>query len=89
MAETKNSCYDCAYMRTVPWDAHIACGFDFRSAQKLMPKGDQHGIDNGWFTFPVNYDPKWMTSECQGFTTELDPDLGIDPFISLIQMMRG
>jgi len=28
--------------------------------------GDQHGIKNGWFNFPYNYDPVWLI-KCQGF----------------------
>jgi len=88
--ETVNkSCFNCAYKRTVPGDAHIACGFNFKKAEKPIPAGDPHGIKNGWYSFPINYDPNWMREECQGFAVESDPGLTIEPFESLIQMMRG
>ena len=90
MAETtKKSCYSCAYKRNVPGDAHIACGFNFKKAEKPTPKGDSHGIANGWFTFPINYDPNWMRSDCGGFSITSDPEFAIEPFESLIQLMRG
>jgi hypothetical protein len=33
--------------------------------RKLMPQGEYHGIKNGWYNFPVNYDPVWMISKCK------------------------
>jgi len=32
----------------------------------LKVKANQHGIDNGWFWFPWNFDPTWL-EECSGF----------------------
>lgn len=29
-------------------------------------KGDPHGIHNGWFCHPLNFDPVWL-EECDGF----------------------
>jgi len=34
--------------------------------QKLVIKGNQYGIDSGWFKFPIDYDPVWL-EECSGF----------------------
>ena len=34
---------------------------------KLGVTGDPHGIKNGWFNFPWNFDPVWLNS-CDGFT---------------------
>lgn len=28
--------------------------------------GNHHGIRSGWFSWPVDYDPAWLT-ECTGF----------------------
>jgi hypothetical protein len=28
--------------------------------------GDPHGIKNGWFNWPFNFDPIWL-NECNGF----------------------
>jgi hypothetical protein len=34
---------------------------------KLKVKGDPHGVRNGWFNFPFDFDPVWL-EECEGFT---------------------
>ena len=36
------------------------------SAAALNVKGDPHGIQNGWFSWPWNFDPTWLQS-CDGF----------------------
>lgn len=33
----------------------------------LSIKGSSHGIKNGWFNFPYNFDPVWLEN-CDGFT---------------------
>ncbi len=35
-------------------------------AEKLGIKGLRQGIEGGWFTWPVNFDPTWLIS-CNGF----------------------
>ena len=35
-------------------------------ANKLDIKGDAHGIRNGWFNWPFNFDPVWLL-KCNGF----------------------
>jgi len=32
----------------------------------IKVKGHEHGIKNGWFMFPYNFDPTWLL-ECDGF----------------------
>jgi hypothetical protein len=32
----------------------------------LNIRANQHGIDNGWFNWPFNFDPAWLLS-CDGF----------------------
>jgi len=34
---------------------------------KLNIKGNQHGINMGWFMWPCNFDPVWLEN-CDGFT---------------------
>ena len=29
-----------------------------------------HGIQQGWFLYPVNFDPAWLLT-CKGYTTEI------------------
>ena len=35
-------------------------------AEKLNIKGSPHGIKNGWFNWPYNFDPIWLEN-CDGF----------------------
>jgi len=34
--------------------------------QALGVTGDSHGIKNGWFNWPWNFDPTWLKT-CKGF----------------------
>lgn len=47
-------CYTCKHKRNVPGNAHVMC---------LKPDddvtGDEWGIQNGWFIYPVLFDPTW------------------------------
>lgn len=37
-----------------------------QGARDLNVKGDAHGIANGWFNWPWNFDPVWLES-CDGW----------------------
>lgn len=43
-------------------DAHTALGI----------KGHRQGIVNGWFLWPVNFDPTWLEA-CNGFEAKSEP----------------
>lgn len=62
---SKTNCWDCKHKRTVPGDAHIKC-------VKPDPKmtGNQHGIKNGWFYYPLLFDPIWRTKECDNYESK-------------------
>ena len=36
------------------------------NTEKLAIKGNAHGIRNGWFNWPMNFDPVWL-EECNGY----------------------
>ena len=55
-------CYDCQYKQDVAGNAHIEC-----VKPDVMMTGSQHGIQNGWFMYPLLFDPTWMTKECVNF----------------------
>ena len=38
-----------------------------RAADALNIHAHYHGIRNGWFVWPVNFDPTWLET-CDGFT---------------------
>lgn len=78
-------CYKCKYRGNVPGDAHSCCRypgnktgmFDFfknenkKNERKLNIKAELHGVMNGWFFWPVNFDPVWLIN-CNGFTPKED-----------------
>lgn len=45
----------------------------------LNIKGSPHGIKNGWFNWPVNFDPVWLVS-CDGFYPKNLPPSCFDEF---------
>ena len=58
----KPDCYKCKYRNKLAGDAHSSC-----SNKNAKVKGSQHGIRNGWFFHPLNFDPVWL-DECNGFS---------------------
>jgi len=36
--------------------------------------GNPHGIRSGWFTHPLNFDPRWL-EECSGFEPKEKTDV--------------
>ena len=65
------NCHDCTSCRSLPGNAHIQCDKGvsglFNSETNIPKiKGNQHGIKNGWFFWPLNYDPVWLES-CDSF----------------------
>jgi len=54
-----SECYGCAHRRRIPGDAHTRC-----SNPDPEMTGEEHGIKNGWFAYPVNFDPTWKTKLC-------------------------
>lgn len=90
MSQEKN-CWNCAYKRNIPGNAHISCHFNFKKAELLPPLASQHGIDKGWYMFPVNFDPRWQTEECKGHAQEVDKELYLkdhNPFLTLLSFFR-
>lgn len=37
-----------------------------KSSKDLGIKGNAHGISQGWFNFPYNFDPTWLEN-CEGY----------------------
>jgi hypothetical protein len=55
-------CHNCKFKSNIAGDAHVSC----KRAACLPLDVNQHGVDQGWFIFPVNFDPTWAKS-CTGF----------------------
>jgi hypothetical protein len=59
---TTLSCWACLHRRDVPGNCHIQC---------VQPDpfmvGDPHGIKQGWFYYPLLFDPTWKARTCKHF----------------------
>jgi len=84
MKET--DCYKCGYKGNNPGSAHIRCRFDWAKSGIKMPMGNPHGVRNGWFIFPLNYDPTWMIGECLSFAEKPDPNMVKDKHDPLMEL---
>jgi len=58
------NCYDCKHRRGADGSAHSKCVHP--QVSDLIIEGEPHGIRNGWFYFPINFDPVWL-NKCNGF----------------------
>ena len=59
-----NECHMCKHKRSIPGDVHIQC-----INPDMSMTGNAHGIKNGWFMYPINFDPCWKTKDCANFET--------------------
>ena len=64
----RKECYDCKHRRSIPGDAHSNCSKPDRNMT-----GNPHGIKNGWFFYPFNFDPVWKTKLCSNFESNVNP----------------
>jgi hypothetical protein len=80
----KQDCYKCVHRLDVPGDAHSRC-----NNVDAKVEGHPHGIKKGWFIWPLNFDPTWLTS-CDGFSDNpVDKKLRVehDPLSELLVIL--
>jgi hypothetical protein len=81
----KPNCYKCVHRLGIPGDAHSRC-----NNHKAKVEGNPRGITNGWFMWPLNFDPTWLIS-CDGFSDNPEdkkPRIELDPLSELIAMLK-
>lgn len=54
-----NECWTCRHKREVPGNTHIRC-----AKPDAGMTGHRHGIERGWFMYPLLFDPAWKTKLC-------------------------
>ena len=54
--------------------ADLISGKNDHCATDLNIHANQHGVQNGWFFWPVNFDPVWLEN-CDGFIPKDGNDL--------------
>lgn len=80
----KPNCYECKHRQDLIGDAHSQCVHPkignplahvinmlmfARKNNPLEIKGNDHGINKGWFNWPINFDPLWLEN-CNGFESK-------------------
>jgi len=70
MRDARSECWECVHKREVPWDTHISCD---NPSSEVLVKGNAHGKRNGWFCYPVNFDPVWKECLCPNFEAAVSP----------------
>lgn len=74
----KPNCYDCKHRGELDYSCHSACLHPLAKANpkhsraQLNVVGSDHGIRNGWFTWPWDFDPVWL-EHCDGFAPKGTP----------------
>ena len=58
----ESNCHQCIHRRPVPGNCHIEC-----VKPDTEMTGNIHGIRNGWFMYPMLFDPVWMTKTCSNY----------------------
>lgn len=61
-------CRKCKHMISLPMTHHIAC-----NSNCAVALGKEHGIKNGWFCYPFNFDPIWL-DYCDNFESRDDSE---------------
>ena len=57
-----DECYKCIHRRAIPGDCHTCC-----AKPDAAMTGNKHGIREGWFMYPINFDPTWKAKMCGNF----------------------
>jgi hypothetical protein len=79
------NCYECVHRLEIPGSCHSRC-----NNHNAKVEGNQHGIKNGWFRWPLNFDPVWLIS-CDGFSDNTEDKklkVELDPIQELLAMLR-
>lgn len=78
----KPNCYECKHRRALAYSSHSQCAHPeldgkghvlaiacIMTEGQFLPfnlRGNTHGIRNGWFSWPIDFDPVWLES-CTAF----------------------
>ncbi len=62
--DMRSECWSCRHKQTVPGNEHIRCAHPDPAME-----GNAHGIRNGWFYYPLLFDPVWKERACAHYAT--------------------
>ena len=62
---SKPNCYACVHRRDLRGTAYSSC-----NAIDASVTGDVRGVRDGWFNWPLQFDPVWLQT-CSSFTDDV------------------
>ena len=92
MSEFRDRCYSCGYKQNVPGNAHIRCAFAWAKSNLTPPPGSAYGVSQGWYIFPLLFDPTWMLEPCGAWAEEAAEETlagKVDPLLELLTIFRS
>lgn len=76
-----SDCFKCVYHLNIPHNAHISCRYNWLKQRNFAPPiASEHGIEKGWYFFPLNFDPIWQQEDCKAFSTTIDQNYFVEQF---------
>jgi hypothetical protein len=93
------NCYDCLWRKDAIGSAHSTCCFpgtktgmldcfmkeNLILSEVLNIQASSHGVNKGWFMFPVNFDPVWLRN-CYGFTDKTNLKYHTSTFYNILEI---
>jgi hypothetical protein len=73
----RSQCWTCKHRRSVPGNAHIEC-----VRPDVAMTGNPHGIQKGWFMYPLLFDPVWATKLCDNHESVHASDTAVSSSVS-------
>lgn len=70
------NCYNCRHRRRIAGNEHSRCVVPLQTG--LRVEGNAVAQRSGWFFWPFNFDPAWLTA-CNGFEAIQGAALGAQP----------
>ena len=62
-----NECHSCVSKESVAGNTHIKC-----TNPDPNMTGSAHGIQKGWFFYPLLFDPVWKSVDCANYEERKD-----------------
>jgi hypothetical protein len=81
----KPDCYKCVHRLDIPGNAHSRC-----NNHDAKVSAYAHGVRSGWFAWPLNFDPVWLTA-CDGWSDKPEDRKErkeLSPMVELMAMLR-
>ena len=74
----KKTCNTCTYKSEIANSQRITCHYYWENKHLLYTSPaslsdiSDYAKTSGWFDFPYDFDPLWITTDCNGYKREID-----------------